>query len=208
MRNLILLCTAAAAFAVAGSGGSAGAVQRGDQSSRWRDVATEADRERLRLWRRAWIEGLREARAAGHGADIDREGALLHPDAGLLNPAPPPGAYRCRTIKIGGQGNLLDWVVYPTFRCRIGAQGGALTFTKLTGSQRPIGQLYPAGPRRMVFLGAMQLGDERRALRYGADSLRDMAGHFERVGDQRWRLVIPRPTYESIVDVIELVPAR
>lgn len=208
MRNLILLCAAAAALAIAGSAAAADAVQRGDEASRWRDVATEQDRGRLRTWRSAWIEALREARAAGHGAEIDREGALLHPDAALLHPAPPPGLYRCRTIKIGGQGDLLDWVAYPTFRCRIAARGGALTFRKLTGSQRPIGRLYRDGVRRMVFLGAMQLGDERQALRYGHDSQRDMAGHLERVGARRWRLVIPRPTFESIVDVIELVPAR
>lgn len=208
MRNLVLLCAAAAALAIAGSAAAADAVQRGDEASPWRDVATEQDRGRLRTWRSAWIEALREARAAGHGAEMDGEGALVHPDAALLHPVPPPGLYRCRTIKIGGQGALLDWVAYPTYRCRIRAQRGVLTFRKLTGSQRPIGRLYPDGARRMVFLGSMQLGDERHALRYGDDSQRDMAGHLERVGPRRWRLVIPRPTFESIVDVIELVPVR
>lgn len=209
MRFSSLLRAATAALLLTAIGSGAGAIQRVDQAARWRDVATEQDRDRLRGWRRAWIEALREARRAGHGADVDREGALLHPDAALLRPAPPPGDYRCRTIKIGGQSDtLLDWVAYPPYRCRISARGGVLSLVKLTGSQRPVGRLYEAGVRRMVFLGALQLGDERRALRYGADSQRDMAGHLERVGAERWRLVIPRPTFESIVDVIELVPVR
>lgn len=207
MRLCALLGTSA--LLLVGTVAGADAMQRRDEVSSWRDVATQVDRRRLREWRRAWIEGLREARSAGHGAEVAREGALLHPDAALLNPAPPVGNYRCRTIKMGGQTeSLLDWVAYPGFRCRISMRGGALTFTKLTGSQRPVGRLYPASERRMVFLGALQLGDERQVLGYGTDSQRDMAGHLERVGDNRWRLVMPRPTFESIIDVIELVPAR
>jgi len=183
--------------------------QRGDQAARWRDVATERDRQRLREWRSSWIEALREARTAGHGGEIQREGVLLDPDAAELAPIPPVGDYRCRTIKVGGQGDLLDYVAYPAFRCRIRPErGGRLSFVKLTGSQRPIGTIYPDGPRRMIFLGSLQLGDERRSLRYGADEERDMAGIVERVGNRRWRMVFPRPTFESIVDVIELVPVR
>ena len=34
-----------------------------------------------------------------------------------------------------------------------------------------------------------------------------MAGLVERIGDNRWRLVLPAPAYESMLDVIELVPA-
>lgn len=183
--------------------------QAGDQALRWRDVATERDRERLREWRNSWIEALREARASGHGAELVREGALLQPDAALLSPTPPVGDYRCRTIKIGGQGDLLDFTAYSEFRCRIRPErGGRLSFVKLTGSQRPIGTIYPDHVRRMIFLGSLQLGDERRSLRYGADPERDMAGIVERIGERRWRMVFPRPTFESIVDVIELVPIR
>jgi hypothetical protein len=68
--------------------------------------------------------------------------------------------------------------------------------------------IYPDSTRRMIFLGTLQLGDERRSLRYGVDSERDMAGLVERIGDRRWRVVFPRPTFESIVDVLELVPVR
>ena len=34
-----------------------------------------------------------------------------------------------------------------------------------------------------------------------------MIGYVERIGAKRWRVVFPRPRFESIVDVMELVPA-
>ena len=209
MPNRFLVILAVIGLACLPIASAPAVAQRGDQGARWRDVATERDRERLREWRSTWIEALREARAAGHSSEIAREGVLLHPDAALLRPAPPVGDYRCRVIKVGGQGDLLDYIAYPAFRCRIRPErGGRLSFVKLTGSQRPIGMIYPDATRRMVFLGTLQLGDERRSLRYGVDPERDMAGIVERIGERRWRLVFPRPTFESIVDVLELVPVR
>jgi hypothetical protein len=44
-------------------------------------------------------------------------------------------------------------------------------------------------------------------MQYGVDKDRDVAGFVERIGPNRWRLVMPRPHFESIVDVMELVPA-
>ena len=51
------------------------------------------------------------------------------------------------------------------------------------------------------------LGDESRATQYGVDRDRDIAGFVERIGPKRWRLVMPRPHFESVTDVMELVPA-
>ena len=178
-------------------------------AANWRAVATEADRDRLRDWRDAWVEALAGARAAGHQAELAREGVLLDPDMALENPAPPPGDYNCRVLKLGArQPSNLAFVAYPAFRCRIAAAGEGMTFAKLSGSQRPIGRLYSDNELRLIFLGTMQLGDERRSYRYGIDRDRDMAGIVERIGDDRWRLVLPRPAYESLLDVIELTPAR
>jgi hypothetical protein len=176
----------------------------------WRDIATSADRKRLHDWRDAWIAGLAKARAAGHSGEMAREGLLLDPDSALAEAAAPQGEYRCRTIKIGAiSAGLLDYVAYPPFACRIGpgGQAGTMSFTKSTGSQRPVGRLFPENGRRMVFLGTLQLGDEKGVLRYGHDSERDMVGLLERIGDRRWRLVLPYPRFESVIDVIELVPA-
>ena len=173
----------------------------------WRMIATSHDRQRLRDWRTAWVEALASANAAGHGAKIAREGALLQPDAALPGAAIPPGLYHCRVIKVGAKSEgLLDYIAYPAFTCRVRQENGLQSFAKLTGSQRPLGLLFPDHDRRTVFLGTLQLGDERVALEYGRDRERDMAGILERVGDQRWRLVFPYPHFESKIDVLELVP--
>jgi len=175
----------------------------------WRAIATPHDRERLRNWRTAWMEAIRKARGSGHGAAIAREGALLHPDVAIDWRDPPPGNYRCRVVKIGAKSaGMLDYVAYPPFHCRIRREGELMSFTKMTGSQRPIGHFLPYVGQRMVFLGTMQLGDEHRALQYGRDRERDMAGVVERIGERRWRLVLPYPAFESTIDIVELVPAE
>ena len=174
----------------------------------WRQLATEDDRGRLREWRDAFVEALGEARAAGHGAEIAREGALLDPDAAMPGALLPPGDYRCRTLKLGSQSEGgLAYIAYPSFLCRVAAgEDGLLHFTKLSGSQRPVGRLFGEHDRWMIFLGTLQLADERAALRYGRDRERNMAARLERIGERRWRLVFPRPHFESNLDLIELVP--
>jgi hypothetical protein len=173
----------------------------------WRGVATQDDRSRLRRWREAWMAALAQVRAGDNAAEVARGGALFEPDTALADPAPPPGDYDCRTVKLGTpQGDPLDYVAYSAFRCRVRMQGGRLHFTKLTGSQRPVGILFPDNGRRMVFLGTLMLGDETRALRYGRDRERNLVGVLERVGPNRWRIAFPYPYYESLIDVIELVP--
>ena len=175
-------------------------------ASDWRSIATDNDRRRLRNWRQAWSEVLEPL---GADARVAKEGVLLGPDAAVAAVAPPPGDYRCRVIKLGSQAKGgLNYIAYPSFSCRIGRTGGAaLSLLKLSGSQRPVGLLYPDTDRRLVFLGTMVLGDETRAQSYGRDPERDMAGLLERIGPQRWRLVMPYPRWESMLDVMELVPA-
>ena len=53
----------------------------------------------------------------------------------------------------------------------------------------------------------MMFGDETKPIDYGHDDGRDMAGYIDRVGEKRWRLVLPYPKFESILDVVELVPS-
>ena len=173
----------------------------------WRATATAQDRERIRGWYRSWEAALSDARTRGHGAQIDREGILLHPTAALPNPHLPAGNYRCRTIKVGTQGGgTLGYIAYGWFRCRVTAEQGIASLVKLTGSQRPVGLIFPDNLTRQVFLGTLELGDERLPVNYGSDRMRDMAGLVERSGDNRGRLVLPAPAYESLLDVIELVP--
>lgn len=174
----------------------------------WRATATDQDKERIRNWYSSWTAALADARAKGYGANIEREGVLLQPAAALPNPHLPPGEYRCRTVKVGTQGRgTIGYIAYDWFRCRVAPEQGLMSMTKLTGSQRPVGLIFPDGLKRQVFLGTLVLGDESMAVSYGSDRMRDMAGLVERIGDNRWRLVLPSPAYESLLDVIELVPA-
>ena len=177
-------------------------------SNDWHQVATDNDRKRLRDWRSAFVDGLTAARKAGHSAEIMREGALLDPDAAQAGGPIPSGAYACRVIKLGAKTQgLLDYVTYPPFMCRIDQERDLQGFAKLTGSQRPVGLIFPGDALRQVFLGTLVLGDEREARQYGQDDTRDVAAFVERIGPNRWRLVMPRPAFESQVDVMELVPS-
>ena len=209
MKSVLMPILAALASSGCGLAAPVTAPEPLERGVSWRDVATEEDRKRLRGWRDAWVEALAKARAAGHGAEIGREGALLQPDSALPWAQLPEGQYRCRVIKLGAKSQgLLDYVAYPAFDCRLRSENGVLGFAKLTGSQRPVGLLFPDDARRMIFLGTLQLGDENIPLRYGGDRERNLAGIVERVGEGRWRLALPFPHFESTLDVIELVPSR
>ncbi len=190
-----------------------GTISRADamRADNWRDVATPADRARIRDWYPAWTEALASARAMGHAGEVAGEGVLLEPQAALPNPHLPPGDYRCRVIKLGSPDGShanpgLGYVAYPYFNCRVAAEQDIFSFTKVSGSQRQIGLIFDDSDRRKIFLGTLALGDEVRALDYGSDASRNLAGIVERIGPMRWRIVFPRPAFESVVDVMELVP--
>jgi hypothetical protein len=173
----------------------------------YKQVIAEKDRVRLRDWRKTFVNALEAARKAGHSAEIAGEGALLEPDAQLAGPAIPNGMYRCRVVKLGAKetGNL-DYVAYAPFACRVRAERTLQRLTKLSGSQRYVGLIFPGDAIRNVFLGTLVLGDERRSMQYGQDDSRDVAGYLERIGPNRWRLLMPEPRFESKIDVMELVP--
>lgn len=174
----------------------------------WRTVATRADGLRLRDWRDAFVKALDEARAGGHGDTIAAQGALLQPDAGQDDSALPDGRYTCRTIKLGtAGGNTTGHVAYPPVVCEVRTANGVTTLEKRSGPQRSFGRIYPGGVRQQIFLGSLVLGDENRALAYGRDPQRDIAGRVERLAPNRWRIVMPYPRFESTLDVMELVPA-
>ena len=176
----------------------------------WKDVATSDDRARLADWRTSFINALNAAKKAGHGAEIEREAALLDPDSALGAPAIPNGMYRCRVIKLGGKANTGSpaYVSTPAFACRVKADRDLQRFNKFGGSQRYAGLFFPGDAVREVFLGTLVFGDEMRALQYGQDQLRDVAGYVERIGPARWRILMPKPHFESRFDVMELVPAN
>lgn len=174
----------------------------------WREVATSSDRERLMNWRSTFVNALTAARTAGHSAEIAREGALLEPDTALPDPAIPTGMYRCRVIKLGAKTpENLPFVELPPAPCRVKPERDLTRMSKLGGSQRYLGLIFPDDAVRQVFLGTLVLQDERRALQYGQDEQRDVAGYVERIGPHRWRLIMPEPHFESQLDVMELAPS-
>ncbi|HEY9581058.1 MAG TPA: DUF4893 domain-containing protein [Rhizorhapis sp.] len=180
-----------------------------DPIADWRNVISAADKMRLEGLEAAWTDALAEARKAGYTKAVKAEGALLEPDAALPRAAPPPGPYQCRVIKLGhpqGKKSGLDYIAYKGFACHVEAEEGRLWIVKQTGSQRPSGRIWPERDDRQIFLGAMELGDEKEPPAYGDDPDRDLAGYVERVGAFQWRIVIPDPGKESRLDVFELVP--
>jgi len=173
----------------------------------WEGIATESDRQRLSRLDVAWQEALQEAQKTS-AKDVEAEGVLLRPDAGLPRPAPTPGSYNCRLIKLGrvaAKGPSFER--FKPFFCYVEVEGDLLTIVKQTGSQRPAGRLWEDDhPERLIFLGSLALGEENQPLAYAEDPKRDMAGVFERIAPFRWRLVIPWPQSNSKLDVFELTP--
>ena len=173
----------------------------------YKQVISENDRVRLRDWRKSFEDALTEVSKAGHGAEIAREGVLLDPDAAQAGPAIPAGTYHCRVIKLGAKdpGNL-EFVAMPQSSCRVRAERQLQRLGKLSGAQRYVGLVFPGDAIRDVFLGTLVLGDERRALQYGQDEKRDVAGYLERIGPNRWRMLMPQPHFDSKFDVMEITP--
>jgi hypothetical protein len=170
----------------------------------WRAQLTAPDRARLRSWRDSWLKALANARTLGAANQIASERPLLDPDAAIGFAAPPSGAYRCRTLKVGSQGQAgPGFVAYPWMDCQI---DGDHLAKRTNGSQRAVGDLHRDEAGRLIFVGAMALGDEKAAFAYGRDSERNMVGIVEQIAPLRWRLVVPQPRWESLLDVTEIVP--
>jgi hypothetical protein len=207
MRNSIFGLFACGVLAGCGGGDRPRMASPKRVAADWRTVATAADRERLRNWRAAWMTGVAQLRTEGNEAALKPLGALFEPDRSLPQPLPPAGDYRCRTFKLGTKAaGAPVFTGYPWFACRVEREGEVFSFYKESGSQRPVGLMFDDGARA-IFLGTLLLGDERAPLQYGQDRSRDMAGIVERVGERRWRMVLPYPAFESTLDLIELVPA-
>lgn len=175
--------------------------------SDWRQVAKAADASALGRLDQAWRLGRAEAEDKGFADQVEALGPLVDPNAALTGRLqPPPGNYRCRTIKLGSKDEKGPaFLSYPNFRCTVElTPGGDLILTKTTGSQRSRGLLYPHSDNQLVFLGAQAWGDETTWPTYGQTRERDQIGVLERLGPQRWRLVIPWPKQEAKLEILEL----
>lgn len=177
-------------------------------AANWREIVSADDASRLGRLDQAWRLARAEAEDKGFAAEVEALGPLVDPNAGLADRLQPaPGDYRCRTIKLGSNGpGGLGYLEYPWFRCTVElTPGGDLVLTKTTGSQRTRGLLYPDTERRLVFVGAQAWGmDETGWPTYGQMPERDQLGVFERIGPERWRLVIPWPRVDAKLEILEL----
>jgi hypothetical protein len=187
----------------------AGGLQGGTDD--WRQVATAADASLLGRLDQAWRMARAEAEAAGFARQVEALGPLVDPNAahaGRLQPA--PGAYRCRTLKLGRrvEGQGLAYVEQPWGACSVElTPGGDLMLTRTTGAQQMRGLLYPDTDRRLVYVGTrMSGGAEKTFPAYGQDTERDQVGLLERIGQNRWRLVLPWPRQDAKLELLEITP--
>jgi hypothetical protein len=183
-------------------------VEAPSRAEAWMAIASPADLRRLANITGAWAAGLADARRADFISAVRDEGVLLKTDAGLARPAPTPGSYNCRLVRLGSTGKGKPaFEKFQPFFCYVEVEGNLLTIVKQTGSTRPAGRLWEDDDlRRLIFLGSLALGDKEAPLAYGENPKRDMAGIFERIGPFRWRLVIPWPQDGAKLNVFELTP--
>lgn len=172
----------------------------------WQADITPADASRLEGLDALWdaVRGHSDRRSQ---AALAAETPLLTAQAALEYPQLSPGSYRCRTVQVRVRHRRVEVKAYPPFFCFVkGEMTGKLSFAKQTGSDLPAGYLYPDGDRRYVFLGARQRQEGDNSIGYGVDPSRDVAGVIERIGQFRWRLVIPVEGDANGLDVYELTP--
>jgi len=173
-------------------------------------VPTRADAQRLSRLDAAWKDARADVINSGAGDELRRLGPLADPRITFNRPQPTPGRYQCRTLKLGAaSADMLPYIAYGWFRCQVTlTPGGDLILKKTNGSQRPVGLICPDDRQKARFVGVLELGDEVRTPRYGADPERDLIGEVRRVGDDRWRVAFPWPAFESKLDILELRRAR
>lgn len=196
MRTLILLCLLPLA-ACAGRGEApkpavAASVAIDPPPPAWRDKALPEDAARIDAIGATWTAAVAGVPPRARAA-MSAEGRLVESGAALDHPALPPGAYRCRLVRIGAVAGRRGIAVFPPYFCNVGTGGeeGALSLAKQTGSDLPAGWLHADGEGRYVFLGARQAKPGDTSLGYGDDRAKDVAGVLERIGAFRWRLTVP-----------------
>lgn len=184
----------------------------------WQAVISDADRRRLARLQGAWEQARADIGSVGADAALAALGPVIPPLAGsapMSSPTeqvvlPAPGAYQCRTIRLGWrQGSPRD--VPPVQAgdwapCRLVAAGILLNLETAPagpGAQRIAGTLYP-DVDRLIFLGSVALGGEMGQLRYGDDMDRDQLGVLTMVAPGHWRIALPWPHWSTRLNLIEI----
>ena len=164
------------------------------------------DRAKVERLRETIAAALLDAVAAGGstGASIEASRAALTPPSQPFPASGIAGDYRCRTIKHGGPVGV---IAYRDWSCTIRVEGDALVLAKPEGSQRMLGRLLIApsldadGRTALLYAGSEYLSDEEPMPYPGG---RPEVGLFEHTGGGSYRLMIPEPGVEGLLDVIAL----
>lgn len=174
----------------------------------WHVVASTVDAARIGKIAASWESALADVRSRVGRKAVTNEGALLDPAAALPRPAPPPGVYHCRVVRLGltpiNHTRALE--SFKPFYCYVAVEGALLTFTKGDGTHRPGGRLWDDSDTRLVFLGSVSDLPDGPLPAYGDNPMSNQVGIVERIGDFRWRMVLPGSSREAKLDVMELTP--
>jgi hypothetical protein len=175
-----------------------------EEAEPWRRVASARHSGALDAVAPAWERALAASRAAGLTRRVLAEGALLAPGAALARAAPAPGTYRCRYVRLG----MRRWTASAQAFCYVGVEGGQLSLATELKGLRLGGYLWePRNADRLVFLGAAVPAGGRNAPAYGDDPAEDSAGLVERIGEFRYRLVLPEPEPGAGLTIVDMVAA-
>jgi hypothetical protein len=175
-----------------------------EEAEPWRRIASARDSAALDALASGWDRALAAARAAGLARRVAAEGPLLVPGARLPRAAPTPGTYRCRYVRLG----VRKWTASAQAYCYVGVEAGQLSLATELRGLRLGGYLWEIkSHERLVFLGAAAPAGSKTAPAYGDDPAADSAGLVERIGDFRYRLVLPERAPGGGLVVVDLVAA-
>lgn len=161
-------------------------------------IITASDRQKLEKYGETRKKAIDESRK-GAVADIAALDGELAKSIISFKGFDMTGKWQCRTIKVGGIGDL---VVYDWFKCRVTDDGSGWRLEKTSGSQRTAGRFYDDDDKRLIYLGSLFIaGDPVKP--YGSGPETDQVGYAFRTGPKAWRIEMPAPYYESTLDILE-----
>jgi Domain of unknown function (DUF4893) len=175
-----------------------------EEAEPWRGIASPRDAAALDSLGAGWDRALAAARTAGLSRRVAAEGALLRRHAGLARAAPAPGTYRCRYVRLGAR----RWTASAQAFCYVGVVAGQLSLATEIRGLRLGGYLWEVkGGERVVFLGAAAPAGTRNVPAYGDNAATDSAGLVERIGEFRYRLVLPEAAPGAGMTIVDMVAA-
>ena len=162
------------------------------------NLITPSDAQKLAKYGETRKKAIEESRT-GAPAEIAILDALLAGPILSFGDVDMMGKWQCRTIKVGGIGDL---VIYDWFRCRVTDDGSGWRLEKTSGSQRTAGTFYTDDDRRLIYLGSLFIAGDP-ITPYGSGPKTDQVGYAFRIGPAAWRIEMPAPYYESTLDILE-----